>query len=493
MRGGCWSARASALVLAGWLAACGGSEVPGAGDPVPPGVEVPPAERPTDGAAKPGSIGFLRQYDEAGRERPEGAASGADGSFVVLGVQVRQHDTGEPGVVREEYRSLVDHYDREGNLLWTLELPEGVRASAVAVGTERILVAGGYCRTPQLAGTTLPEAKVGRGLFLLTLSLAGAPLSVQSWVVGVGRAQPRDTEAYVTHLRADASGSAVLVGRYRGALDLGAGELPQEDPRIRVDATFVARFAPGGQLLWARSLGTTVAVRTVAAGASGGVALGGVASEDADMGDGNWSNTDGAPFVAGLDANTGMTRWRHVLDGARGVVTSAVETSAGFTFAGAYRGGGFSFAGTGFTRPTGEDTDLMLLRVDAAGRPVWARQYGGGSDEHMLQLVADTEGHLTLSLSARGAVDLGGETLTAPSGPGNRGQVFVAAYDDAGLHVWSRQVPNLGATDIAGHALLAQPGGDVVMVTSLAGPAELDGRTLTPVAGEDLVLLQLRR
>lgn len=90
-------------------------------------------------------------------------------------------------------------------------------------------------------------------------------------------------------------------------------------------------------------------------------------------------------------------------------------------------------------------------------------------------------------------MDLGGGELEAASGSGGRSQSFVAAYDDAGRHVWSRQVPNLGATDIAGHALLPQPGGDVVLVMSLAGPAELDGRALTPMAGEDLIFLQLRR
>jgi hypothetical protein len=34
--------------------------------------------------------------------------------------------------------------------------------------------------------------------------------------------------------------------------------------------------------------------------------------------------------------------------------------------------------------------------------------------------------------------------------------MFVAAHDDEGRRVWSRQVPNLGATDIVGHALLLQ-------------------------------------
>jgi hypothetical protein len=448
-----------------------------------------------------GRLGFVAQFGSQGRLTPEGAASGPDGRLVVWGEALHRDALGETddGEVPDGDRrvQVVSHYGADGSHRWTRELPEGARVGGAALAADRILVTGGYTGAPDFGRGALPAAAGDRGVYLLALTRDGDVVWSRGWVVQPGEGDPLDTRAFATRLVADAAGRPVLLGTFRGRLDLGGGPLSEERQHTFGDPAFVARFTRDGALVWARSLRVAVSVRALAVREDGQVAIGGTAFPDADVGEGEgegWGNAGNEPYVAGLDAATGRVRWRHVFPGVQGVVSGVERTAGGFAFAGSYTGGGFDFAGTRLGDTAGRGSDLVLGAVGPGGEPRWARGYGGEAGEEGPQLVSDAAGRLSLSVRSTGRVNLGGETLEAPSGLEAPNQAFLARYDAEGRHVWSRQVPNFTGTETAIHFLAAQPDGAVVMVTFVADTVAFEGRTFSSREERpDLLLLQFGR
>jgi len=187
------------------------------------------------------------------------------------------------------------------------------------------------------------------------------------------------------------------------------------------DAVVVA-FDPAGQRLWMVQLGTPEddAVASIALAPDGSLYVGGTTR--GRLGSSAFGGSD--VFAAKLD-RAGHMLWL------RQYGTAADDSGARITCDA--RGGVFltgSTAGVMGGKALGGE-DAFLLKIDAAGAPVWTCQWGTAATEGGSAVAADAEGSLYVTGSTTGSFD----------GSANAGSldIFVSKIDRAGNLVWTKQ------------------------------------------------------
>ena len=172
--------------------------------------------------------------------------------------------------------------------------------------------------------------------------------------------------------------------------------------------------------------------------------------------------------------------------GGPGINTSydvAVDGSGNVVIAGTFTGtmnlGGGPLASAG-------SWDIFLAKFDASGAHQWSQRFGGAGLDGAQAVTVDAAGNITMTGYFRGPVGFGGAPLV-----GNAGlDIFVARFDGAGLHKWSRWYGSASADE--GQDIVADALGNVIVTGNYGGPINFSGIAGTPAFGSlDVFLLKL--
>jgi hypothetical protein len=125
--------------------------------------------------------------------------------------------------------------------------------------------------------------------------------------------------------------------------------------------------------------------------------------------------------------------------------------------------------------------DIFVAKYDAAGNHEWSRAFGDTDQDWGYGVAADDAGHVFITGLFRGTVDFGGGPLTSAGS----GDIFLAKYDAAGNHVWSRRFGNIGLNWSFGVAVDAA--GNAVVTGLFGGTVDFGGGPLTGVLSETFV------
>lgn len=118
----------------------------------------------------------------------------------------------------------------------------------------------------------------------------------------------------------------------------------------------------------------------------------------------------------------------------------AVDSSGNIAIAGDFRG---TFTlGDSTLENVGPENNIYVARLTPSGTPVWSRSFGDVAAESIHDVAVDDAGHTAITGYFEGDLDFGGGVMTAtgimtPDG-------FVAVFDSAGQHVWSRHLDGQG-------------------------------------------------
>ena len=153
-----------------------------------------------------------------------------------------------------------------------------------------------------------------------------------------------------------------------------------------------------------------------------------------------------------------------------------VDVSGRVAFAGNFRGtvdfGGGNLTSTGAS-------DIFVVVFDAAGAHQWSRRFGAAASDYGNGVAFDAAGNVLLTGSYVGTVDFGGGDLTGAGGQ----DVFVASFDAAGAHRWSRRFGDFDHQNAWGVSV--DPAGRVGVGGVLAGSADFGGGDLVSAGGTD--------
>jgi hypothetical protein len=141
-------------------------------------------------------------------------------------------------------------------------------------------------------------------------------------------------------------------------------------------------------------------------------------------------------------------------------------------------GGTVDFGGGQLT--SAGNLDIFVAEFDGGGNHLWSRRLGNNYSEFAYGVAADGSGNVILTGSFEGAVDFGGGDLTSAGDS----DIFVAKFDAAGNHLWSRR---FGDASGQGAYAVAIDGSDNVIVTgSFSGAVDFGGGPLTSAGSEDV-------
>ena len=129
--------------------------------------------------------------------------------------------------------------------------------------------------------------------------------------------------------------------------------------------------------------------------------------------------------------------------------------------------------------------DVFLAKFDPTGAVQWSKRFGGTGTDGAMGAAVDPVGNITITGSYQSSVNFGGSTLVSHGGD----DIFVAKFDAAGNHLWSR---GFGTTrDDEGHAVAVDAAGSVI-ITGHYGAAIDFGGGLSPFVGSvDYFVLKL--
>jgi hypothetical protein len=85
---------------------------------------------------------------------------------------------------------------------------------------------------------------------------------------------------------------------------------------------------------------------------------------------------------------------------------------------------------------SGGSSDVFVAKLKADGTFIWAKRFGDGANQMAYGVAVDVLDNIVVSGSFQGNIDFGGGPLTNVNATDSR--AFVAKFDGAGGHVWSK-------------------------------------------------------
>ncbi len=332
-----------------------------------------------------------------------------------------------------------------------------------------MVLAGSFQGEVDLGGIKL-TSKGGVDIFLARLDGSGKPV----W----SRSQGGSGGDWISALAVDKAGNVTVAGSFNGAVSLGGASLTiwgNSD-------VFVARYTAGGKHAWSRGFGGPGfdSVDALAVDGKGDVVF--VGSFD---GSATFGGT--APFKGSHDVymarlrSDGKHHWSRAFIGSGWdfVMDVALDSAGEITMAGSF-GGQANFGGKTFI--SAGSNDAFVARYKSNGVHLWSRGFGGSQKDLAQAVAMDSAGNVTLAGYFQGSVNLGGAALTSKGGT----DAFLARYDKAGKHVWSRA--HGGASNDLINALTLDSNGDIVAAGAFTGATSFGGGAWTNKGSYDAFL-----
>jgi hypothetical protein len=297
--------------------------------------------------------------------------------------------------------------------------------------------------------------------------------------------------ALPTAVALDSSGNIFVIGGFGGTLKL----LNKSNNTSIVlnsagsSSTFLSKFSPNGDVIWAKSFGTTTSggfSNSMAVDAGGSVFIAGQASGDADFGSGAFTNPGSAyAFVAKFDA-AGVPQWSRQFgssgNGQPTSTTGIAVDSKGDVVIGGWLNGTVKFGAVAFSQAIGFDAFVTKL-AGSTGVVTWAKQFKEPSgttdvDQFVESLTIDGSGNIFLAGFFRGSILL--NTILNTVGGSDDLDVFVAKLDTNGNPSWSK---GFGTTSNDTPNDIAMDGSGNVLVTGMVGGSTNFGGGLVSAPG----------
>ncbi len=344
-----------------------------------------------------------------------------------------------------------------------------------AVATDaagNVFVTGYFRETVNFGGGVLVSAGGSQDIFLAKYNAAG----VHQWSKRFGDTNVDGGYAVAV----DASGNVFVTGYFSGTVDFGGGDLVSAGSGLGQDI-FLARYNQDGVHQWSRNFGggTNNLGRGIAVDVSGNVFVTGTFRDIVDFGGGNLTSAGSGDIFLAKYSATGAHLWSQrfgdtSFDNGYGV---SVDGSGNVFATGAFRGsvdfGGGNFVSAGLN-------DIYVAKYNAGGVHQWSKRFGNTGDDFAYSVAADGSGSVFESGTFAGTVNFGGDDLVA-SGPGD---AFLAKYDAAGLHKWSR---NIGGTGLErGFSVAVNYQNDVFMTGLFQNTVDFGGGPLVSAGISDV-------
>jgi hypothetical protein len=481
----CVAGVVAAITALAPMAACGGGDGPSTGAPAPSGssTTAPPTTHPAGaadaGLDAPTSNGGLARWSArlGGAQADVGYSVAGDSAGNAVLIGSFQGSAGLGGVTMTSAGGLdffVAKYSPDGEPQWVRRFGGAGNdlATGIAVdGNGFAYVAGASDGAVDFGSGALGGGGAA-GTFFVELDPFGN--------VVLARAFGGQSYGTTVGVAVASDGTVGLCGAYQGSIDLGGGPLPTAQGTY--DA-FVAAFAPGAKLAFAKHLGGTGAdlAQGVAFGPKGQLAVVGSFTATGDFGQGAVTSAGLSDVFASAFDTAGTALWSKHYGGAdaddgRGIVIA----QTGETFVGGGFGATVDF-GAG-PETTHGAIDAFVVKLNASGSLAWAKTYGGPGTDESVSVAADSSGEALVGGLFEQTMSVG---VTPFVSAGDR-DVFALKLGSDGSNVWSKHFGGVEADEGVG---VAYDGYGRALVTGFFRTQVDFGSAVQASAGDDDVFV----
>jgi len=277
----------------------------------------------------------------------------------------------------------------------------------------------------------------------------------------------------------DTSGNAVVVGSFAGSVDFGGGSLTSEGG----NDVFVAKLGPKGEHLWSKRFGNwnEQVGFGVAVDSDGNILLTGMFDGSIDLG-GDTLTSAGTKdvFLAKLNRDGGHIWSKKFGDGTNQIGQSvAVDAHGNVALCGSFEGT-LNFGSGELT--SGGKTDIFVATFDATGKRRWDKRFGDTSAQECNSVAMDADGNVAITGSFTGWVNFGKGQLQSAGGL----DVFLAKFGSDGAVLWGHGFGTV--TEQSGQSVAMSPDGGVVVGGYFSGSINLGGGALTDPGTSNIFL-----
>ena len=279
----------------------------------------------------------------------------------------------------------------------------------------------------------------------------------------------------------DNNGNVVMTGVFSGTANFGGADLTSAG----LEDIFLAKYDAQGNHLWSKRFGgagydqprglavTTTGVICITGNFTGTINFGGsnltsVGAEDVFL----------ARFGANGNHVVSLNYGGTASDMATGI---AVDANDRIAITGYFRGSGYFGSGLPlFTSVDGED--IFLVKYDSNFFALWGASFGGVGNDRGRGVAMDPAGNVRLTGYFQDTVNFGGGNLVTTGDH----DVFVAAFSNTGAHQWSRHSGGVNYDE--GAAIACDAAGNSVVTGSFNDAVDFGGGALANAGGEDIFL-----
>ncbi|GJM32513.1 MAG: hypothetical protein DHS20C18_15140 [Saprospiraceae bacterium] len=347
---------------------------------------------------------------------------------------------------------FIQKLDALGNFVWAKQIittGQGHGESIVVDASGNIYVTGGFDGTADFdpgAGTF--NYTSGGGIvnaFILKLDAAGDFVWAK-YALSTGTSVPRD-------LAVDASGNVYSTGNFEETTDFDPGSGTAMLTSLAFRDAYIQKHDAAGNLLWVKQVsGTDISEgKSLAVDASGNTYITGKfwGTADFDPGVGVMSLTSAGAddtFILKLDTSGDLV-WVKQMGGIDYEYGYSIEVDPAGNI---YTTGSFQATvdfdpGVGTVNLTSAGLDdIYMIKLDAAGDFVWAKQIGGTGSELSFSTVVDIVGNVYIAGAFEGTVDMDpGVGTTSLTSVGSF-DIFFLKLDDMGDFIWVKHIGGIG-------------------------------------------------
>jgi len=269
-------------------------------------------------------------------------------------------------------------------------------------------------------------------------------------------------------------------GFYARAFDVAGNQTSSTTNSVTVNNSVIVTTNA-----WTLSFGSTGDDEGMAVASDGTnvIATGYFSTVSVDFGGGALTNAGSKDMYLIKYSAAGAHVWskRFGSTGAENPKVITLDTS-GNIYVGGYFTGTGNFGGSDLVGAGAND--MFVAKYSSLGVHQWSKKFGSTSDDQVRGIAVDSSGNVTITGFFKGAVSFGGATF-------NTGDIalidsFLAQYDTAGNHLWSKQFANPGVD--TGDALAVDSGGNLYVGTTFNFSFNAGGGVVNTAGGTDIGL-----
>jgi hypothetical protein len=371
--------------------------------------------------------------------------------------------------------AFVAKYASDGSVLWAHSAggSQSDSGTGIAVDADGYAYVTGTFRGMAAFGD-VTVVSVGEKAFVAKYAPDGSVL----WV----RSADGSESSWGSAIAVNAAGNAYVTGAFRGTATFGDVTLTSAGE----EDMFVAKYAPDGNVLWARSARGSESSwgDGIALDAAGNAYVTGELEGAAVFGDVALTSAGKMDVFVAKYSAAGEVLWARRAGGSEYVWGTAIAVEAGGNayvtgvFEGTAAFGNVTLTGAG-------DLELFVAKYSPTGEVLWARRGGGTEEDRGSGIAVDAGGYAYVTGYFEGTADFGDFTLESAGSA----DVFVAKYAPDGSALWARRAG--GSESNWGSAIAVDAGLNAYVTGYIAGTSTFGDFTLTSEGLADVFVAKL--